>query len=447
MTTGNISSAEMMAVMMSNTKAQNGIISSGTQATDSFQNLFSQSANNAESVVAATSEVSGTDSAKTAFDKNNANKTKDIVKATKEDAPVDKESLSKLEEGIKDVITEELGITEEELSRAMTEAGLTFADLLVPQNVSKLIAQISDVEPAMIITDSQLSEHLTDIVNAITELTNEVATDNQIPVEDVEGAFRDMLKNDTSLGQENATKDIVKTVTVVTDAETGKEMTITMEGDRVTQTTTETAEAPVASENSFNEQSFNEAGKGNEQNGQTEAFAGNILNNLSESIQNSTTIQSDFSQVYNVNQAEIINQLIDSIRVNVTADTSTMELQLTPESLGKINLTVVAKEGNITASITAQNDTVKAVIESQIIQLKEALNNQGLKVTEVEVTVAGQAFDQNFDGNGDNAQNGQTNNRRRFRGIDDLATDVSEMEDSIIKEMMEQEGNSVNFRA
>ncbi len=445
MTTGNISSAEMVAAIMSNTKMQNGIISSGTQATDSFQNLFNQSANTAESSFAATNEVGGADSAKTAFDKNNANKTKEIVKATKKDATVDKESLSELEKGIKDVITKDLGVTEEELANAMAEAGLTFADLLVPQNVSKLIAQISDVEPAMIITDSQLSEHLADIVNAITELVNEVAVENQIPVEDVESAFKDLLNKDTSLGLENATEDIVKTVTVVKDDNTGKEMTITMEGDRVTQTTTETVDTPVSDKN-FNEQSFDETGNGNEQN-QTEAFAANILNNLSESIQNSTTIQSDFSQVYNVNQADIINQLIDSIRVNVTADTSTMELQLTPESLGKINLTVVAREGNITASITAQNDTVKAIIESQIIQLKEALNNQGLKVSEVEVTVAGQAFNQNFDGNGENAQNGQSSNRRRFRGIDDLATDVSETEDSIIRQMMEQDGNSVNFRA
>ena len=101
-------------------------------------------------------------------------------------------------------------------------------------------------------------------------------------------------------------------------------------------------------------------------------------------VQNSQMLQNDFFQVYGVNQVDIINQLIDSIKVNVTADTSTMEIQLTPESLGKLNLTVVAKDGNITASITAQNDTVKAIIESQLIQLKEALNNQGLKVADVE---------------------------------------------------------------
>ena len=124
-----------------------------------------------------------------------------------------------------------------------------------------------------------------------------------------------------------------------------------------------------------------------------------------------------------------------------------MEIQLTPESLGKLNLTVVAKDGNITASITAQNDTVKAIIESQLIQLKEALNNQGLKVTEVEVTVAGQAFDQNLEGNNEGSQNGQTNNRRKFRGIDELVADVSETDENIVRQMMEQEGNSFNYTA
>ena len=444
MTTGNISSAEMVAVMMS-AKSQNGIISSGTQATDSFQNLFAQSADAMGKNPSMSIETGSTDSAKTAFDKNNSNKTKEIVKASKEDATVDKESLSKLEEGIKDVIKEELGITDEELSKAMADLGLAMSDLLVPQNVSKVIAYVSDVEPAMIVTDSQLSEHLSDVVNAISELVNEISVENQIPVEDVENAFKDMIKQDTSLGQENTVKEVVKTVTVVTDAETGKEMKITMEGDKVVQTTTEGNDATIV--DNKDTEGFNDTKQDNSENNQAETFAGNIINNLSESIQNSQTIQSDFSQVYNVNQADIINQLIDSIRVNVTADTSTMEIQLTPESLGKLNLTVVAKDGNITASITAQNDTVKAIIESQLIQLKEALNNQGLKVTEVEVTVAGQAFDQNLEGNNDGSQNGQTNNRRKFRGIDELVADVTETNENIVKEMMEQEGNSVNFTA
>ena len=443
MTTGNISSAEMVAVMMS-AKSQSGFISQGTQATDSFQNLFNQSANADKNLMINSESVET--SAKTAFDKSTSNKTKEIVKASKEEVSVKEDALSELENNIKDVVAKELGISEEELAGKMAELGFTYADLLVPQNISKLIAQIENVEPAMIVTDSQLSEQLADIVNAISELVNSVAVENQIPVEEVENAFREHLDNNTLEVQNNSEKEVVQTVTVVTDAETGKEITITMEGDRITETTTETKEAPVMNDKN-NADNSNEAFQGEGKNNQAENFAGNIINNLSESIQNSQAIQSDFSQMYGVNQSDVINQIIDSIRVNVKADTSTMELQLTPESLGKINLTVVAKDGNITASITAQNDVVKAVIESQLIELKEALNNQGLKVTDVEVTVAGQSFDQNFEGNNDNTQNGNTNNRRKFREIDELMTDVSEIDETIIKEMMEQEGNSVNFTA
>ena len=44
-----------------------------------------------------------------------------------------------------------------------------------------------------------------------------------------------------------------------------------------------------------------------------------------------------------------------------------MEIQLNPENLGKINLTVVAKDGMITAQLTAQNEAVKNAIENQIV--------------------------------------------------------------------------------
>lgn len=447
MTTGNISSADMMT-LMANVKSQNGIISSGTQATDSFQNLFSQNANKTEKSFDKLESMDSNDSAQKAFNKNNTGKTKDILKAAKEDKAVDDGTLTELENGIKDVITEELGISEEELLKAMSESGLTFADLLVPQNVSKLIAEIKNVEPAMIVTDSNLTEHLADIVNAISELTNQIATTNQIPVEDVEGAFKEFLNKDTSIGQENTTKDIVQTVTVVTDENTGKEITITMEGNRVTETTTTSENVQTAMmQDDGSKESFNDNAEAESNNNQSEAFAGNILNNLSDSIQSSASVQSDFTQVYNVNQADVINQLIDSIKVNVTADTSTMELQLTPESLGKINLTVVAKDGNITASITAQNDTVKAIIESQLIQLKEALNNQGLKVTEVEVSVFSGSLDNDFGDGREKESDNQTGNRRRFRGIEELGTESFETDDSIIRQMMEDEGNSVNFKA
>ena len=117
------------------------------------------------------------------------------------------------------------------------------------------------------------------------------------------------------------------------------------------------------------------------------------------------------------------------------------------EALGKINLTVVAKDGQITASITAQNDVVKAVIESQLIQLKETLASQGLKVTDVEVTVANQGFNRSFDDNNGNAKEQKSNAHKKFRGIEELLDVDNGFEETVMDRIIESEGSSVNFRA
>ena len=446
MTTGNISSGDMMAVML-NAKTQNSIISSGTQVTESFQSIFGQN-RSGDDINSTMDVVNDTDSIGTAFDKSKANKTKEIIKADEAKAGIKDEAYSQLNDNIKDVVKEELGISEEELSEAMAELGLTFADLLNPQNVAKLVAYVENVEPAAIIIDGNLTEHLTEIVNAINDMVQAMAEELQIPVEDVAKEFESYLAEGENVESEMETEQPV--TTVIKDEETGKEITVTMEGNRVTETTTETTETMGTVDNqnqSMDKDNSADSSASGEQNNSSDMFAGSLLNNLTDSIQNSAGIQSDFSQIYNANATDIINQLIDSIKVNVTADTSSMELQLTPENLGKINLTVVAKDGQITASITAQNDLVKAVIESQLIQLKETLANQGLKVTDVEVTVANQEFNRNFDDNNGNAKEQKSNAHKKFRGIDELSDAGNDFEESVIDRIIESEGSSVNFRA
>lgn len=447
MTTGNISSGDMMAVML-NAKTQNSIISSGTQVTESFQSIFGQSHGDGD-INNAIEMVNDTDSIGNAFDKSKANKTKEILKADEiSDSAVNGEAYNELSEDIKDVVTEELDISEEELSKAMAELGLTFADLLNPQNVAKLVAHVENVEPAAIIIDGNLTGHLTEIVKAINDMVQAMAEELQIPVEDVAKEFESYLADGENTEAELVAEQPV--TTVIKDEDTGKEITVTMEGNRVTDTTTETVNSMENVDNqsqSMDKDNSADSNASGENNNSSDMFAGSLLNNLSDSIQNSAGIQSDFSQIYNANATDIINQLIDSIRVNVTVDTSMMELQLTPENLGKINLTVVAKDGQITASITAQNDLVKAVIESQLIQLKETLASQGLKVTDVEVTVANQGFNRSFDDNNGNAKEQKSNAHKKFRGIDELSDVDNGFEETVMDRIIESEGSSVNFRA
>ena len=90
-----------------------------------------------------------------------------------------------------------------------------------------------------------------------------------------------------------------------------------------------------------------------------------------------------------------------------------MELQLNPEHLGRVHLTITEKEGMMTAQFAAETHAAKEAIESQLMQLRETLQEQGLKVESIEVTVADFSFNQNSQA-GQSTAEGDAQKRRAF---------------------------------
>ena len=129
-------------------------------------------------------------------------------------------------------------------------------------------------------------------------------------------------------------------------------------------------------------------------------------------------------------------------------------MQLHPASLGTVHVQLAAKDGVITAQFAAQNETVKAVLETQLIQLKEQFEEQGIKVEAVEVTVANHAYGQQF-GSEQEAANqeneGAKKNARRINlNLDEMAEEgLEELDDSerIAVEMMQANGSTVDYMA
>ena len=148
--------------------------------------------------------------------------------------------------------------------------------------------------------------------------------------------------------------------------------------------------------------------------------------------------------------SRIMEQVMDNVKVMSADGLSSMEMQLEPENLGKLNIHVVAKNGVVTAQITAQNEAVKNALESQVAVLKENLNKQEIKVEDVEVTVASHAFEQGM-GNNDSSGN-QRQNKRRFNSSQE-STVLNENELKSIKEelleeaMREKQGSTVSYTA
>lgn len=157
-----------------------------------------------------------------------------------------------------------------------------------------------------------------------------------------------------------------------------------------------------------------------------------------------------------VDTQDIMRQIMDYMRVQIRSDETSMEMQLHPASLGTLQIQVEAKGGVLTANFITQNEAVKAALESQMVQLQENLEQQGLKVEAIEVTVATHQFEQNLDQQGrDGEQSGEAQEARRPRvrrlqlGGSDEMIPPEEMteEDRITAEMMAANGGTVDYTA
>ena len=79
-------------------------------------------------------------------------------------------------------------------------------------------------------------------------------------------------------------------------------------------------------------------------------------------------------------------QIIEQARLLRRGEDTQMVIKLNPEHLGELTLKVsVSANGAVNASFHSDNAQVRAIIENTLVQLKQELNNQGLKVDNVDV--------------------------------------------------------------
>ena len=155
-----------------------------------------------------------------------------------------------------------------------------------------------------------------------------------------------------------------------------------------------------------------------------------------------------------VDVEDILRQVSQMTRVFVSQAESSIEMQLNPANLGKIYLQVVSREGVITAQIAAQNEAVKEALESQVAVLKENMNQQGMKVEAIEVTIASHEFERNLEQNQQNAAREQQEEEAAKGGrrnlnlnsLDEMEGLMSE-EESLAAKIMAEQGNSMDITA
>lgn len=383
-----------------------------------------------------------------------------------------KEELSKFEEGVKDVLKEELGVTDEQLTEAMETLGLTYVDLMNPNQLASLVAELTGTADVgsllcnsefmtVMQTVQELSENLLQELGITVEELNQLlmtSVPEQPEGETVlaDGADAAAITGQTSdltASPEEGVTDVTaeEPIAVQTVAEDGGE---TDDADALVskeqqEAIPENAAAAKEEHTASGDRQQNHFQQ-NQQNAQPNPVTGQSLTEMVMAQGMEST--SEFATQLDV--SNIIRQIAEYSRVTIANNATTMEMQLNPENLGKIFMEITSKNGIVSAHITAQNEAVKEALESQIVDLRQNLNQAGVKVEAIEVTVGSHEFEKNLEQNarreeqqGEEQEKAAKQTRRiNLNDLDELSGLMTE-EESLVAQMMADQGNSVDFTA
>jgi flagellar hook-length control protein FliK len=97
-----------------------------------------------------------------------------------------------------------------------------------------------------------------------------------------------------------------------------------------------------------------------------------------------------------VNPQNVMEQIVQHMRFEVRGDMAEIRIQLKPQHLGEVSLRVATQNGIVVAQFVAESQRVKEIIESNFNQLRDALEQQGINISEIEVSVAQGEADRRF---------------------------------------------------
>lgn len=419
----------------------------------------------------------------------NKNNTKEIsIKTASKNSHTESE-VKKITDDISSQIvkkvTDDLDISEDELNNAMQLLGLTAMDLLNPANLAALYCEVTGnaSDPQALVLNADFTALFNDVsqvasendaqLNLLSQLT--ASDDGEILDADIVSSA-DTTDTNESTGSVNTPE---KTVDSSYDdtAASGQNINDTADEavkvyDGGTQDSSyknsdegtssgETGNDITSDENTEKTQSKSQVDSSFDDSGERilhhedGAHSDNSVLHASVSEQLNTDTSFEMSQSQSrlrVDTTDIIRQIVDSMSISNTTEESAINLQLTPESLGRMYINVSQKNSEISARIAVSNEVVKEALQTQMVNLKEALNNSGIRVNEVEITVASHEFERNLEqGAANDSRQQESTNSYNGSNSSGSGTDSDMMQDRaeerLVTQIMRDNGNSVDFTA
>ena len=398
------------------------------------------------------------------------------------------EEISEITNQIVDKIKSEFEVTDEEIEEAMEVLGLTIADLTKPAELRNLLMELTGTSDSIeLLTNVELYDSVKEVTDFASNLFTEVAKDfslsteqltEMINTESFEEALNEVnVSVKTNEAETEADAEVVSEVTVdkTTDAALAFENSDKANANETkpveSNNSNESEEVPIDTEkkapdkiekpesfaqsNLMNDEAMNERSE-NRKNfnfdssknqeftfNQTQAVTNQTVNTVGDIVETVT------SYTTGADTDNIMRQVTDYVKVHISDDVTKMEIELHPASLGTVNMQINSQNGQITAHLTVQNELVKSVLETQMIKLQETFDEQGTKVSAIEVTVAEYSLNSQSDNNYSEERNGRDyGSKKKGINLNEIGSlDELDEEEQLEAKVMEMNGSSVNYTA
>lgn len=339
-------------------------------------------------------------------------------------------------EDIKDAIKEEFDVSDEDIKVAMELLGLTALDLLSTAKVAELIEQLTGTDALTLITNEDMMQSFNNIINVVDEANADIAGMLGAKTEEVgivlgQNDIAPVVNSEDTAKQDNVKESDAK------NADDNINQTVDNQ-----ESLSEVLAKKITTESDG--KAKNNMSESNEANNKVTYadVADNMISNITDTFADIIT-----EEISTVKEADIVNQVIDSVKLMASRELTSMEVMLNPEHLGSVHITVTARNGIVSAQIAAQNEQVKTALENQMVTLREQFESQGLKVDAVEITVMAHSFEagQNFGQSESERKQGESKVHRKL----DLSSFDDELEEDLesTAPAPKAEGSSVEYLA
>ena len=403
------------------------------------------------------------------------------------------EAAGAVNNAIKEAVKDITGLDDEALAEIMAALGMSFTDLLDMGNLKQFVMFINNTSDITdLLMDESMMSQLNNLADVIADIDIEALTGMtegefaKLLQDIADGSLADNGSNAGTLQEAGTGQATDKTVTVefvneedaqvtvnqkdtAQYAATGKEAanskeTAVQDGSQQEDTKLAAGREQAGTDNAGNAENFkqgtgSQAGGAMAESAQPEARVAHEenFNHQAGFIQNLAQAAADVQDGAMPQQANmqtminIVNQVVEQIKVTMGKEMTNMQLQLNPESLGKVLVSVTSNHGVMTANFTVQSEEAKEALQSQMFALREALESRSLKVDAVEVEVSDFTFSQSSQADSQNQKEFEKGSGRRFRFDPDGEEDGTDNNDTVVSGSQGRSrldmGSSIDFTA